>query len=169
VISRRRRAELALLTAEATLCARAPDAGRPLPDLAEWCAEHAAVCPDLAARLPQVTRLLRCWPGRFAQAEIATAALADALSHRVDDVVLTAREAAEQLQVTASGSRWLAARGRFPGARRHPVTGRWQIPAAAVNAYAADRRQGRAGPHPGQVFPGNVRTGPDQPRSAAAA
>ena len=134
MITRRRGAELALLTAEAALRARAPDHGRPPADLTEWLAGHAQVCPELAARLTCVSRVLRCWPGACAQAAVAPAAAPGPGSARVD-VRLTTREAAERLGITASGSRWLAARGRFPGARRNRVTGRWEITAAAVAAW----------------------------------
>ena len=147
MITRRRAAELSLLCAEAALAARAPDAARPPADLAEWLAVHAGVCPELAARLRRVSRLL-AWSGPRAQVDVAPPGPAGASSARVNaELILTflgSREVAEQLRITPSGGRYLAARGRLPGARRNRVTGRWEIPLGAVTAYREQaRRRGR--------------------------
>ena len=143
-ISPRRASELALLCAEAALRARAPDQGRPAADLVEWLAGHAQVCPELAARLPQVARLLRS-SAACAEAGVAPAAPAGPPSGRVDMRVrlLVTREAAERLGLTARGTRYLAARGRLPGARRNRATGRWEIPEPSVTAWH-DARRARA-------------------------
>ena len=97
MITERRASELALLCCEAALRHRAPNGGSPPADLAEWIAGHAQVAPELAA-LPEVARLLRSWPGRYAEAHVAAAAAAGPGSDRVDTgalpVVLTTREAA---------------------------------------------------------------------------
>jgi hypothetical protein len=149
VLVGRRGSELALLTAEAALRARRPDASQAVADLREWCAWHAEVCPDLAATLPQVRALLRTWPGPRAQAKVARPDVAAASSARVNvrrNVHLRSGEVAQRLHVTGSGARWLASRGHLPGSYRDPVTGRWRIPESAVVAYreAAGRRRGRA-------------------------
>lgn len=142
MITERRASELALLCCEAALRHRAPNGGSPPADLAEWIAGHAQVAPELAA-LPEVARLLRSWPGRYAEAHVAAAAAAGPGSDRVDTgalpVVLTTREAAGRLRVTDRGIRWMCSRGRLPGSHHDRITGAWVIPAATVAAYAGAR------------------------------
>ena len=144
VVSGPRGSELTLLAVELALRGREP--GRAVPDLAELAALHAGSCPELAARLPQVAALLRSRPGPRARADMAAGQTTMAPCSRVDVkriVHLDSREVAKVLGITASGSRYLAGHGHLPGSRHNPVTGRWEIPLSAVDAYAARRSMRR--------------------------
>lgn len=141
VLTGPRGSELTLLAVELALRGREP--GRPVPDLAELAALHAEVCPDLAARLPQVAALLRSRPRPSAQADLAGGhpGAAGLVRRRVD--VCDVAQVAERLGVTRSGTRWLLARGRLRGIKS-AATGRWKIDLASVDAYAARRAVRRA-------------------------
>ena len=129
-----------MLCAELALRARAPDATAAVADLAEWCAEHQANCPDFAQRLPQVAALLRsAAQGPRAQADMAAGQTAVAPSDRVD--VHDVPRVAAYLNATESGVRWLLGRGHLRGVKG--PDGRWKIDPRSVDAYAARRAMRR--------------------------
>ena len=113
----------------------------PDEDVRETAALFAAAVPLTAVNLPllllaagpQVARAVKVEARRLAASRLDPGGAGPASS------VLTVREAARIAGVSCQAIRAAAAADRFAGARKDPVTGVWQIPAAALEVWMEER------------------------------